>query len=219
MKRSGVPGVVVVVVRHDKVVLSKGYGIANLADGTPVRADRTLFDIASIGKSMTAVVVEQLIDEGRLNLDEDVNHYLKSAHVHGPRMTLRTLLGHRGGFDDDLTGLFVPFDGDTRVSPGELDRRLRPVFRPDTQTGYDNLGYGIVGLVLRDVTGKPFDEFYRDQLFAPTGMTSAVQGRPPDGMARLARCYVPRGTGQSSRVQLLAVPRRLAWGWRRRRHR
>jgi CubicO group peptidase (beta-lactamase class C family) len=196
LKQSGVPGMVVVVVRHDQVLLSKGYGVSDLATGAPVRSDRTLFDTASIGKSMTAVVTEQLVDEGRLNLDADVNHYLKSGHIRGPRVTLRMLLGHRGGFDDDLTGLFVPFNGKTDVSRGEFDRRLRPVFKPDSQMGYDNVGYGVIGLVLRDVTGEPFDQLYRERLFAPAGMTSAAQGRPADGAARLARCYVPRGPGK-----------------------
>ena len=120
LRLSGVPGAVVVVVRHDRVILSKGYGVADMARALPLRAEATLLDIASIGKSMTALITSQLIDEGVLNLDEDVNHYLKSAQVTGPKVTLRMLLGHRGGFDADLTGLFVPLDGDTAMQPGEL---------------------------------------------------------------------------------------------------
>jgi CubicO group peptidase (beta-lactamase class C family) len=196
MKQSGAPGMVVVIVRREGVVLSKGYGVANIASGTPVLADRTLFDIASIGKSMTAVVTETLIDQGRLDLDQDANQYLKSARVTGPKVTLRMLLGHRGGFDNDLTGLFSPIDGDVGMSRGELDRRLKPVFKPDSQTGYDNQGYGLIGLILRDVTREPLNQLYRERLFGPAGMTSAVQGQPPDGKARIARCYVPRGPGK-----------------------
>jgi CubicO group peptidase (beta-lactamase class C family) len=195
LRLSGVPGAVVVVVRHDRVILSKGYGIADRTRAMPLRADATLLDIASIGKSMTALITSQLIDEGMLDLDEDVNHYLKSAQVTGPKVTLRMLLGHRGGFDADLTGLFVPIDGDTTMQPGELGRRLRPIGAPGWVTGYDNQGYGLIGLVLRDVTGKSFPELYRERLFEPTGMSTAVQGRPPDGDARLARCYVVQGAG------------------------
>ena len=195
LRLSGVPGAVVVVVRHDRVILSKGYGVADMARAVPLRADATLLDIASIGKSMTALITSQLIDEGVLNLDEDVNHYLKSAQVTGPKVTLRMLLGHRGGFDADLTGSFVPIDGDTTMQPGELGRRLRPIGAPGWVTGYDNQGYGLIGLVLRDVTGKSFPELYRERLFEPAGMSTAVQGRPPDGDARLARCYVVQGAG------------------------
>ena len=195
LRLSGVPGAVVIVVRHDRVILSKGYGMADVGRAVPLRADATLLDIASIGKSMTALIASQLIDEGALTLDEDVNHYLKTTHVTGPKITLRMLLGHRGGFDGDLTGLFVPVDGDTSMQPGELDRRLRPIGAPGWATGYDNQGYGVIGLVLRDVTGKSLSELYRERLFDPAGMSTAVQGRPADGDARLARCYVVKGAG------------------------
>jgi CubicO group peptidase (beta-lactamase class C family) len=193
MKDSGVPGVMVVVVRSDRVVLSKGYGLSDVAHRTPMRAGATLLDIASIGKSMTAVIASQLIDEGVLGLDEDVNRYLKTFHVTGPKITLRMLFGHRGAFDADLTGLFVPADGDTRTSAGELDRRLRPAGTPGLVTAYDNQGYGLIALILREVTGKDLSTLYRERLFEPAGMVTAVQGRPADGAARLARCYVVRG--------------------------
>jgi CubicO group peptidase (beta-lactamase class C family) len=198
MRLSGVPGVVVVVVRKDRTLLSKGYGQADVERAVPMRADETLLDIASIGKSMTAIIASQLIDEKALDLDEDVNRYLKTAHITGSKVTLRMLLGHRGAFDADLTGLFVPIDGDTRMAPAELSRRLRPVAAPGWVTAYDNQGYGLIGLVLRDATGKPLPDLYRERVFDPTGMSTAVQGRPVDGDARLARCYVVRGAGSVS---------------------
>jgi CubicO group peptidase (beta-lactamase class C family) len=195
LRLSGVPGAVVVIVRHDAVILSKGYGLADVRRAVPLRADATLVDIASIGKSMTALIASQLIDEGVLNLDEDVNHYLKSAHLTGPKVTLRMLFGHRGGFDADLTGLFAPLDGDTSMAPGELNRRLRPIGAPGWVTGYDNQGYGVIGLVLREITGKPLAQLYRERLFDPAAMPTAVQGRPADGDARLAGCHVVRAVG------------------------
>ncbi len=195
LRLSGVPGAVVVIVRHDGVILSKGYGLADARLAFPLRADVTLLDTASIGKSMTALIASQLIDEGVLKLDEDVNHYLKSAQVMGPKVTLRMLLGHRGGFDADLTGLFVPLGGDTSMAPEELGRRLRPIGAPGWVTGYDNQGYGVIGLVLSDTTGKALPELYRERLFEPAGMSTAVQGRPADGDARLAGCHVVRGPG------------------------
>ena len=199
MRLSGVPGVVVVIVRKDRTLLSKGYGLADVERATPMRADATLLDIASIGKSMTAIIASQLIEELVLDLDEDVNRYLKSAHVTGPKVTLRMLLGHRGAFDADLTGLFVAVDGDTRMVPAELNRRLRPVAAPGWVAAYDNQGYGVIGLMLRDVTGKPLADLYRERIFDPSGMSTAVQGRPADGETRLARCYVVRGADSVSR--------------------
>jgi CubicO group peptidase (beta-lactamase class C family) len=195
LQASGVPGAVVVVVRRAGVILSKGYGVADIARQVPLRADVTLLDVASIGKSMTAVITEQLLDEGILNLDENVDHYLKSTRISGPKVTLRMLLGHRGGFDDDLTALFVPLGGDTTMSRNELDRRLTPLVTPGYVSAYDNQGFGVVGLILTDVTGKSFSDLYRERLFEPTGMTGAVQGEPADGSARLAHCYTVQGPG------------------------
>ena len=192
---SGVPGALVVVVQRSRILLNKGYGFADLAAKTPVDAERTLFNTASIGKSMTAMIVAQLLEEGVLDLDEDVNRYLTSARVSGPKVTLRMLLAHRGGFDDDITGLFVPFDGDIRIPRAELERRLHPLVEPGYATAYDNQGFGVIGLILRDVTGKPIAELYRERLFDPAGMSGAAHGRPVDGAARLARCYTVQGPG------------------------
>jgi CubicO group peptidase (beta-lactamase class C family) len=193
LQSSGVPGALVVIVRRDHVVMSKGYGVSDIRTRAPVRADSTLFDIASIGKSMTAVITEQFLEQHRLELDSDINRYLKSAPVSGPPVTLRALLGHRGGFDADLTGWFVPMGGDIRMRTGELRRRLRPLVPPGFATAYDNVGFGLIGLALRDVSGKSLPELYRERLFGPAGMSGAVLGMPPDGNQRLARCYTVQG--------------------------
>ena len=77
----------------------------------------------------------------------------------------------------------------------ELDRRLRPLVEPGYAVAYDNQGFGVIGLILRDVTGKSIPELYRERIFGPVGMTSAVHGRPADGKARLARCYTVQAPG------------------------
>ena len=130
-----------------------------------------------------------------LNLDEDINRYLKSAQVSGPKVTLRMLLKHSGGFDDNLTGLFAPFDGDIHIPTAELNRRFHPLVPPGYVAAYDNQGYGVIGVVLRDVTGKSIPDLYRERLFQPAGMKNAAHGRPADGKARLAHCYVVHGPG------------------------
>ena len=192
---SGVPGALLVVVNRAGVILNEAYGLADVATGRRASADSTLFEYASIGKTMTAVIASQLIDEGVLDPDQDINRYLTSAQVSGPKVTLRMLLAHRGGFDDDITGLLAPFDGDIRMSQGELERRFHPLVAPGYATAYDNQGYGVVGLILRDVTRKSIPDLYRERLFRPAGMTNAIHGRPADGMTRLAHCYTVRGPG------------------------
>ena len=196
LEKSGVPGAILVVVNRAGILLNKGYGVSDLAAKTPVDPNRTLFNTASIGKSMTGLIVAQLLEEGVLHLDVDVNRHLTSARIGGrDTVSLRMLLAHRGGFDDDITGLFVPFDADITMPRDELDRRLRPLVRPGYATAYDNQGFGVIGLILRDVTKRPLAELYRERLFGPAGMTGAAHGRPHDGEARLARCYTVRGPG------------------------
>ena len=196
MEKSGVPGAIVVVVNRAGVLLNKGYGVSDVAAKTPVNPDRTLFNTASVGKSFTALIVAQLLEEGVLNLDVDVNRYLTSARIGGrDTVTLRMLLAHRGGFDDDITGLFVPFAGNITIPRDELDRRLRPLVKPGYATAYDNQGFGVIGLILRDVMKKPIPELYRERLFDPAGMSHAAHGKPSDGKARLAGCYTVRGPG------------------------
>ncbi|HKP28833.1 MAG TPA: serine hydrolase domain-containing protein [Gemmatimonadales bacterium] len=196
MEKSGVPGAIVVVVNRAGVLLNKGYGISDIATKTPVNPDRTLFNTASVGKSMTGLIVAQLLEEGLLTLDIDVNRYLTSTRIGGrDTVTLRMLLAHRGGFDDDITGLFVPFDGDIAIPRDELDRRLHPLVKPGYATAYDNQGFGVIGLILRDVMKQPISQLYRERLFDPAGMSGAAHGRPTDGKARLAGCYTVRGPG------------------------
>jgi len=192
---SGVPGALLLVVQRDGIVLNRAYGLADVTTGRPASATETLFQLASIGKTMTAAIAAQLIDEGALDPDVDVNRYLRTARVHGDTVTVRMLLTHRGGFDDDITGLLTPFDATIAVPRAELDRRLRPLVVPGVATAYDNQGFGVLGLVLRDLTGKSIPDLYRERLFEPAGMTNAVQGRPTDGMARLAHCYTVQGPG------------------------
>jgi CubicO group peptidase (beta-lactamase class C family) len=199
---SGVPGALVVIVQRSRVILNKGYGLADVAAGVPVNAERTLFNTASIGKSLTAMITAQLLEGSELNLDVDVNRYLTSARVAGPdSVTLRMLLAHRGGFDDDITGLLVPFDSDITIPRAELDRRLRPLVAPGNAMAYDNQGFGVIGLILRDVTRKSIADLFRERLFEPAGMTGAAHGRPPDGTARLARCYTVEGPGAAQECE------------------
>lgn len=211
LQASGAPGAVVVVVRHDAIVFAQGYGFADVAARTPVNATTTLFETASVGKTMTALVAAQLAREGLINLDQDVNTYLTSTHVTSSTpVTLRMLLGHQGGFDSDLTRSFARFDAGTNVSRGELDRRLQVLRRPGVSVAYDNQGYGVIALVLEDVTGKSLRQLFAERIFAPAGMSGAVLGRPEDGAARLARCYVAEGQDRRRDCEFWLYRRSLA---------
>jgi CubicO group peptidase (beta-lactamase class C family) len=174
LRTSGAPGAAFVFVHGGRNVYARGYGLSDLASGAKVDPARTVWPIASISKVVTAMSALQLVDAGRVDLDTDVNRYLKRLQVPAqgyPPLTLRHLLSHTGGLDE-LPGR--QFDG---REPPELATFLRQrIVRyraPGALTAYSTYGMLLAALVLEDVTGQDYDEYVRAHVFAPAGMTSA----------------------------------------------
>jgi CubicO group peptidase (beta-lactamase class C family) len=172
-----VPGFAVAIVKDDKVVFAKGYGVRELNKSETVDAD-TLFAIASNSKAFTAAALAILVDEGKVKWDDPVTKYLPWFQLYDPwvtrEMTLRDLLSHRSGL--------ATFSGDllwyeSEYSREELVRRLRfikPVSSFRSRFGYQNIMYVAAGEVILAVTGKTWDEFIRERFFAPLGMTRTI---------------------------------------------
>lgn len=135
MAASGIPGAVVAVVRDGETVLLKGYGTSDVESGAPVDPERTLYRLGSITKPLLAIATLRLVERGLLDLDTDVNAYLKDVSVpaaYGEPVTLRHLLSHTAGFDADLSFSEVPVGTDHRMSAEEIERRLQRVRPPST---------------------------------------------------------------------------------------
>lgn len=171
---TGAPGAAFVFVRDGRIVYERGYGFSDLASGARVDPARTIWPVASITKTVTAMAVLQLVDQGRVNLDEDINHYLKRIQVPSqgyPPLTLRHLLTHTAGLDE-LPGRQV--DGSERRDMASFIRdrivRYRP---PGRLTAYSTYGIMLAAIVLEDVTGQSYADYVRDHIFRPAGMTSA----------------------------------------------
>jgi CubicO group peptidase (beta-lactamase class C family) len=174
LAETGAPGSAFILVRDGRVVYSKGYGFADIAKREKVDPARTVWPIASITKTVTALAVLQLVDQRRVNLDSDVNRYLKRLKVplqgFGP-LTLRQLLSHTGGIDE-LPGR--QFDGRTAPDMAAFLRTHIKRYRaPGRETAYSTYGIMLAALVLEDVTGVPYDRYVRAHIFAPAGMRSA----------------------------------------------
>ena len=174
LKATGTPGAAFVFVQGGRILHARGYGVSDLASGRKVDPASTVWPIASISKAVTAMAVLQLVDDGRADLDSDVNRYLKRLQVPAagyPPLTLRHLLSHTGGLDE-LPGR--QFDG---REPQDLasflrDRIVR--FRaPGTLTAYSTYGILLAALVLEDLSGQRYDAYLREKIFTPAGMTSA----------------------------------------------
>jgi CubicO group peptidase (beta-lactamase class C family) len=178
------PGAVFVFVQDGRVVLAKGFGVANVEAGTPVDPERTVFFGGSLSKLVTATAVVQLVDRGLLDLDTDVNRYLTSMQVdstYADPVTLRHLLTHTGGFDGRDIGMAAYSREDVLPLDAYVRRDLTPrVDPPGTAFRYSNLGMALAGLVVQEVSGRPFAEYVRDSIFVPLGMHRSGIHTPRD---------------------------------------
>ncbi len=166
------PGLAVAVVLDDRVVLAKGYGVADLGTNKPVTAD-TLFEIASATKAFTATAMAMLVDDKKLDWDDPVRKHLPWFRVADPNtdalLTLRDLVSHRSGLGrhDELWDL-------TSMSRDELLHRViaLPPARP-IRTGYiyNNLMFVAAGESVAAAAGTPWEDFIRTRIFTPLGMT------------------------------------------------
>ncbi|MBI4865219.1 MAG: beta-lactamase family protein [Candidatus Riflebacteria bacterium] len=173
---AGVPGVALGVVQEGKLVLSKGYGYADVEARRPVDPGTTVFPVFSVTKSFTAMAVMALVERGQLDLARDVREYapeLAVPQAYGEPMTLHQILTHTTGLDKTLEGLLA-LRGDA-VLPFLTFLREHPVPRvdpPGTLCQYD-LGYSfaIAGHVMEKVAGKPYPELMRQLVLDPLEMT------------------------------------------------
>lgn len=198
MRRYHVPGAAVAVVRDGQVLLAKGYGYADLEARSPVDGASTLFRIGSVSKLFTWTAVMQLVEDGLLDLDRDVNEYLDGAPFRvppafGQAVTLSHLMNHTAGFEDRAAGLFSHDAADVRplgeVLARVLPRRVRP---PGEVVAYSNHGAALAGYLVERVSGQPWETYVEEQILEPLGMehTTARQPMPPRLADHLAVGYV-----------------------------
>jgi CubicO group peptidase (beta-lactamase class C family) len=176
------PGAAVALFRDGKVVLAKGYGWANKEKRQPVTRE-TLFNIGSISKTHAAWGLMKLVQDGKIDLDAPVERYLKRWHLpasgfNHDSVTLRRLLSHTAGLrlhgypgwnpDQPLPTIEESLNGKTNGS-GDV----RVVMPPGSKWQYSGGGYTIAQLLVEEVTGRKFDDYMKEEVFRPLGMTSS----------------------------------------------
>jgi len=169
-----VPGIAIAVVKDDKVVFTKGYGVKKLGDPAPVD-ERTLFAIGSSSKAFTAASIAMLVDEGKLKWDDPATKYLPGFEMFDPyvtrELTVRDLLAHRSGLErGDLLWYGSELSRDDIL---RRTRYLKPTWGLRSNFGYQNLMFLAAGQVVDKVNGKSWDEFIAQRIFTPLGMTSS----------------------------------------------
>jgi CubicO group peptidase (beta-lactamase class C family) len=170
-----VPGTAIAIVRNDSVIFAKGYGVRQVGTAQPVD-ERTVFAIGSSSKAFTAAAVAMLADEKKLSLDGRASLYLPGFQLADPyasrELTVRDLLSHRSGLSrGDMVWYGSAYDRD------EIVRRVRflqPTWSFRSQFGYQNIMYITAGQVVARTAGTTWDDFIRDRIFTPLGMTSST---------------------------------------------
>ncbi|HEU0175541.1 MAG TPA: serine hydrolase [Blastocatellia bacterium] len=177
LKEFEVPGIAIAIVKDSKVALVKGYGVRKLGEPAPVD-ERTLFGIASNTKAFTAAALAILVDEGKISWDDPVTKHLPGFQMYDPyvtrEMTVRDLLTHRSGLGlgaGDL--MFFPPTTFTREEIVARLRYIKPATSFRSKYAYDNVLYLVAGQVVAAVSGKSWDDFIKERIFAPLGMTAS----------------------------------------------
>jgi CubicO group peptidase (beta-lactamase class C family) len=184
MEKHHIAGAAVSVVKDGKLFFAKGYGDADLKKGIPVDPEQTIFRTGSVGKLFTWTAVMQLAEQGKLDLDADINTYLdfRIPDTYPQPITLEHLMTHTSGFEDRFFEM-AALDADDQVPPREwlishMPARVRP---PGDVAAYSNYGTMLAGYIVARVSGQPYDRYIQEHIFDPLGMahTTAQSPMPP----------------------------------------
>lgn len=185
-----IPALSVGVFRSGRLIKAAGYGIANLELQTPATGE-TVYEIGSITKQFTAEAVMMLVEEGKIGLDDRLGKYLPQTPPAWNQITIRHILTHTSGLKDwDGTGAlsyrreYTPAEYIQVVAASPLD------FAPGGQSAYTSAGYPLLGLVIQQVTGLPYEQFVTDRIFQPLGMEQTRFKHPADIVDHRAGGYV-----------------------------
>lgn len=186
LEREGIVGATVSVVADGEIIAAEGFDATDTADGGThaVDAASSLFRIGSISKLFTATVVMQLVEQGDLDLDAPVQDSLDFTlpTSFDEPITMRHLLSHTAGFEDELAGLITAPGGDAvTLRDAVAVEPPAQIFAPGTTPAYSNYSNGLAAYVAERVAGAPFEELVQKGIFDRVGMTTATMAQPlPD---------------------------------------
>jgi CubicO group peptidase (beta-lactamase class C family) len=189
LAREDIAGAAIAIVKDGQLLLAKGYGYSDIEHRARVSPDATLFRPGSISKLFTWTAIMQLVEQGRLDLDRDVNDYLDFAipATYPKPITLRNILTHTPGFEETFKELAV--SDETRLRPlGEYLKRHLPgrIFPPGTTPAYSNYAAALAGYIVERVSGQPFDDYVEAHILTPLGMAHSTFRQPlPDSLRPL----------------------------------
>jgi CubicO group peptidase (beta-lactamase class C family) len=193
LERFELAGAAVTVVNDGEIVVSKGYGYADVSAQTPVEADTTVFPTASVAKLFTWTAIMQLVEQGQLDLDAEVNSYLNGFEIPDEfeePIRVWHLLSHTAGFEDKPMSLAVRPEDLTDLETSLIRDMPSQDWEPGRYTAYNNYGAGLAGHLVAEVSGMSWEDYLDRNILDPLHMTrtSGTQPTPdalPEGMTKV----------------------------------
>jgi len=188
MDENHIAGAVVSVVKDGEVLFARGYGLADATGNKPVDPETTLFNIGSITKIFTFTAAMQLVEQGKLDLAEDINTYLdfKIPSTYPEPITMAHLMSHSAGLDEFFYGVVAP-SAEEVLPLGEYVRtRLPPRVRPPgVVSAYTNYGVALAGYIVERISGQPYATYIEDHILSSLGMAhTSLQALLPESLSQ-----------------------------------
>jgi CubicO group peptidase (beta-lactamase class C family) len=207
LRRNDIVGGVVAVVRDGQVLFARGYGYADLARRIPVSADATLFRPGSTSKLFTWTAVMQLVEQGKLDLNRDINGYL-DFHIpawQGKPITLRQLMTHTPGFEDGARDLMPATPEQVDLQRYLKERLPRRIFPPGELVAYSNYGCGLAGYIVQRIANEPYAQYVERHILQPLGMDHSTfeQPLPPALAPMMSQGYQRASDGKPQPFELV----------------
>jgi CubicO group peptidase (beta-lactamase class C family) len=178
MQREQIPGVAIGVYSRGRILLAKGYGLANVELNVPVTPE-TVFQSGSVGKQFVSAAIMMLVEEGKLSLDDSVTKYFPDAPATWKPILLKNLLSHTSGLSEYESEQYTkpggPFNMRLDYTEDELVKKIEalPIENPPgDKWNYRNTNYVLLGVLIHQITGMPYADFLAQRIFKPLGMSS-----------------------------------------------
>ena len=203
--RDDIAGATVSVVKDGKLLFAKGYGFADYQNKKPVVPSETLFRPGSVSKLFTWTAVMQLYEQGKLDLDRDVNQYLdfQIPYAYGP-VTMKHILTHTAGFEGRIKDLIVT--GSTSPDLGHYVKTHIPpqIFPPGTTPAYSNYATALAGYIVERISGQPFNDYIDQHILKPLNMTHSTFAQPlPGALSSLMSNGYAKGSGKAEEFEVV----------------
>jgi len=209
IEKADIAGAVIAVVKDGKVIFEKGYGYSDSEKKTPVSPQDTLFRPGSISKTFTWTAVMQQVEQGKLDLDRDVNQYLdyKIPQAFGKPTTLRDIMTHRSGLEETVKDLFVSEQKELTPMAQYLPSHLpTQIFAPGTIPAYSNYATTVAAYIVQRVSGQDFNDYVDEHFFKPLNMTRATFRQPlPESLKPFMSNGYDLGSGKPKHFEWVEV--------------